>query len=61
MLRNSCRLCGLVSVQTGRQKSREAEQKLETHDQAIKKAERVLAQQLTLETVLPGPPIEREK
>ena len=46
---------------TSMQRSKEVEEKLETHDEAIKKAEGVLAQQLTLETVLPGPPIEREK
>ena len=40
------------------QKSREVKEKLETHDDAIRKAERILAKQLTLETVLPGPPVQ---
>ena len=43
------------------QKSREVKEKLETHDDAIRKAERILAKQLTLETVLPGPPVQVER
>ena len=43
------------------QKSRETKEKLETHDDAIKMAERILAKQLTLETVLPAPPVQVER
>ena len=43
------------------QKSREVKEKLETHDDAIRKAERILAKQMTLETVLPGPPVQVER
>ena len=43
------------------QRSGETKEKLETHDDAIKKAERILAKKLTLKTVLPGPPVQVER
>ena len=42
------------------QKSRETKEKLDTHDDAIKMAERIIAKQLTLE-VSPAPPIQVER
>ena len=46
---------------TSTEKSREADEKLEEHDESIRKAERILSVQITLENVLPGPPREMER
>ena len=43
------------------ERSKEAEDKLEEHDESIRQAEKILSLQLTLDPVMPGPPREAER